>query len=146
MSRCSAIGSASPPIIEVRTRFYDEALKAAAAAGARQFVLLAAGRDARAYRIGWPSGVTVFEVDQPGVITAKDDVLVGETPLCRRVSVGCDRADDWPAELRSRGFNAGTPTVWLVEGRPRPRHWMWRVCRAVTSSPRPRGSSRAANP
>jgi methyltransferase (TIGR00027 family) len=112
----SAIGPASPPIIEVRTRLYDEALEAAAAAGARQFVLLAAGRDARAYRIGWPSGVTVFEVDQPGVIAAKDDALVGETPLCRRISVGCDLADDWPAELRGRGFSAGPPTVWLMEG------------------------------
>jgi methyltransferase (TIGR00027 family) len=111
-----ALGPVSPPIIEVRTRHYDEALHDAGAAGARQFVILAAGRDARAYRIGWPAGSTVFEVDQPAVIAAKDDLLVDEKPLCRRVSVGCDLADDWPAQLRAGGFSAALPTVWLVEG------------------------------
>jgi methyltransferase (TIGR00027 family) len=113
--RC-ATGPMSPPIIEVRTRYYDEALGDAGAAGARQFVILAAGRDARAYRIGWPSGTTVFEVDQAAVIGAKDELLASEKPLCTRISVACDLVDDWPAELQAGGFRTEQPTMWLVEG------------------------------
>src|ERR1700742_2526862 len=51
--------------IAVRTRFFDDFFLAATAAGIRQAVILAAGLDVRAYRLAWPAGVVVFEVDQP---------------------------------------------------------------------------------
>ena len=105
-------GQPSAPIV-VRTRLYDEALLRA---GASQAVILAAGMDARSYRLPWPHGTTVFEVDQPHVIAIKDERLAGEKPRCRRVAVGVDLADDWPKALEARGFNREAPTVWTIEG------------------------------
>jgi methyltransferase (TIGR00027 family) len=81
-----------------------------------QVVILAAGMDARSYRLPWHDGVTVYEVDQPQVIGTKDDRLAGEQPRCRRVAVGVDLADDWPKVLRSQGFTPSSKTVWLIEG------------------------------
>jgi methyltransferase (TIGR00027 family) len=105
-------GQPSAPIV-VRTRLYDEALVRVAAS---QAVILAAGMDARSYRLPWPDGVCVFEVDQPRVIAIKDERLAGERPRCRRVAVGVDLADDWPKVLRSQGFNSSARTVWTIEG------------------------------
>src|SRR5690348_16297583 len=48
------------PIIEVRTRWYDDALGRAFASGFEQYVMLAAGMDARAYRLSWPAGARLF--------------------------------------------------------------------------------------
>ena len=49
----------------VRTRFFDNFFSAATDAGIRQAVILASGLDTRAYRLPWPSGTTVYEIDQP---------------------------------------------------------------------------------
>jgi methyltransferase (TIGR00027 family) len=111
----AATGQPSAPIV-VRTRLYDEALLKAHADGLSQVVILAAGMDARSYRLPWRDGTTVFEVDQPQVIAIKDERLAGEQPRCRRVAVGVDLAGDWPKKLAAQGFNAAAPTVWLVEG------------------------------
>lgn len=111
----SATGQ-SPAEIAIRTRFFDEALLSAQRDGALQVVILAAGMDARAYRLPWRLGTAVYEVDQPQVIAVKEDRLAGEQPRCRRVAVGIDLAEDWPTALRSRGFNTSARTVWLVEG------------------------------
>src|ERR1700758_2761986 len=85
----AATGQASAQII-VRTRFWDEALLRANADGVSQVVILAAGMDARAYRLPWRAGTTVYEIDQPRVIAAKDERLAGERPRCQRVAVGID--------------------------------------------------------
>jgi methyltransferase (TIGR00027 family) len=111
----SATGQ-SPAEIAIRTRFFDEALLAAQHDGVSQVVILAAGMDARAYRLPWRPGITVYEVDQPHVIAAKEERLAGEQPRCRRVAVGIDLVDDWPKALRSHGFDSSTRTAWLVEG------------------------------
>jgi methyltransferase (TIGR00027 family) len=108
-------GERSTTQIVVRTRFWDEALLRAAAV-ARQFVILAAGMDARAYRLEWPAGTTVFEIDQPAVIATKNHLLAGDSPRCRRVAIGVDLADDWPVSLTNAGFDSEAPTVWLIEG------------------------------
>jgi methyltransferase (TIGR00027 family) len=109
----AATGQAPAEII-IRTRFFDEALRDAQ--DVSQVVIVAAGMDARAYRLAWPAGTTVYEVDQPQVIAAKDERLAAERPRCRRVAVGIDLADDWPKALRSQGFTPSERTVWLVEG------------------------------
>src|SRR5215212_6820134 len=88
-------GERSTIQIVVRTRFLDEALLRAAAV-ASQVGILAAGMDARAYRLEWPAGTTVYELDQPAVIAAKNDLLAADEPRCRRVPIGVDLADDWP--------------------------------------------------
>jgi methyltransferase (TIGR00027 family) len=105
----------SAPIV-VRTRFWDEALLRAQDDGVTQVAILAAGMDARAYRLPWRSGTTVYEVDQPQMIETKDERLGSEQPRCRRVAVGVDLADDWPRIVVSQGFTSSTRTVWLIEG------------------------------
>ena len=112
----SATGRASDGQIVIRTRFWDEALLRANAEGVSHVVILAAGMDARAYRLPWRAGTTIYEVDQPGVMATKEQRLAGERPLCRRVAVGADLADDWPTVLRSSGFASSERAAWLVEG------------------------------
>jgi methyltransferase (TIGR00027 family) len=104
--------------VVVRTRFYDEQLLAATAAGCRQVVLLGAGLDARAFRLDWPDGVRMFELDQPEVVEFKDRVLreLGATPRCARTVVPVDLREDWPGALRRTGFDPAVSTAWLAEG------------------------------
>lgn len=111
----AATGERSTMQIVVRTRFFDDALLRAARV-AEQVVILAAGMDARAYRLAWPDATTVYELDQQAVIAAKADLLAGDAPRCRRVAIGVDLADDWPGALQTAGFDRETPTVWLIEG------------------------------
>lgn len=114
-SAAASAGERSSAQIVVRTRFWDEALlRAAQTVG--QVVIIAAGMDARAYRLPWPGGTVVYELDQPEVLSTKADLLAGEQPRCRLVSVGVDLADDWPAAIRSAGLDVSVPTVWLIEG------------------------------
>ncbi len=102
----------------VRTRHFDRLFLDAAADGVRQAVILAAGLDARAYRLPWPDGTTVYEVDQPDVITFKSRVLAefGAEPAARRCPVAIDLRNDWPAALADRGFDRRQPTAWIAEG------------------------------
>jgi methyltransferase (TIGR00027 family) len=104
--------------IAIRTRFYDEFLATACAAGCRQVVLLAAGLDARAFRLDWPPDTRVFELDLPTLFAFKETVLSQEraTPKCARTVVGVDLRDDWPAALVAAGFESDLPAVWTAEG------------------------------
>jgi methyltransferase (TIGR00027 family) len=111
----AAAGDTPTRQIVVRTRFWDEALLSAVQS-VQQVVVLAAGMDARAYRLSWPGGTTVYELDRPAVIEAKAAALAGAEPRCERVAIGVDLAVDWPEALRSNGFAADKPTVWLIEG------------------------------
>ena len=54
-----------------RARFYDDYFAEAGKAGVRQVVIVASGLDSRAYRLSWPAGTTVYEIDQPEVIEFK---------------------------------------------------------------------------
>jgi methyltransferase (TIGR00027 family) len=104
--------------IAVRTRFFDEFFVTATSAGIRQAVILAAGLDARAYRLPWPAGTVVFEVDQPKVIAFKNSTLadLGAEPRAERRVVGIDLRDDWPIALRDNYFDTTAPTAWIAEG------------------------------
>ena len=108
-------GEQSTLQIVVRTRFWDEALLRAAAT-VDQVVILAAGLDTRAFRLAWPAGTAVFELDQPAVIAAKAERLDGAEPLCRRVPIGVDLTGEWPEALHSAGLDPDAPSVWLIEG------------------------------
>lgn len=101
------------PIIEVRTRWYDDSLGRLGAGDRTQFVILAAGMDSRAYRLNWPAGAAVFEVDQASVLAHK---RIDAEPRCRRVVVPADLAGDWSTSLIGAGFAPTKPTVWTVEG------------------------------
>jgi methyltransferase (TIGR00027 family) len=102
----------------VRTHFFDEYFGAASSTGIRQVVILAAGLDSRAYRLKWPSGTTVFEIDQPKVLEYKTTTLTGAgaIPSASRREVAVDLRHDWPAALRDAGFDPDVPTGWLAEG------------------------------
>jgi methyltransferase (TIGR00027 family) len=102
----------------VRTKFYDEFFLDAAQAGIRQAVILASGLDSRAYRLPWPDGTTVYEIDQPQVVEFKSRTLaeMGAQPTAHRRTVAIDLRDDWPAALRAVGFDSNQPTAWSAEG------------------------------
>ena len=102
----------------VRTHFFDEYFGSAVSAGIRQVVILAAGLDSRAYRLKWPAGAAVYEIDQPKVLGYKTGILEshGAVPTARRRPVPVDLRDDWPAALAAAGFDRTQPTAWLAEG------------------------------
>ncbi|MGK2869701.1 MAG: class I SAM-dependent methyltransferase [Mycobacterium sp.] len=102
----------------VRTHFFDDFFATASASGIRQVVILASGLDSRAYRLDWPAGTTVFEIDQPKVLEYKESVLSehGVQATATRREVAIDLRQDWPKALREAGFDVDTPTAWLAEG------------------------------
>jgi methyltransferase (TIGR00027 family) len=101
-----------------RTRFYDQFFLEAANSGVGQAVILAAGLDARAYRLPWPAGTVVYEVDMPEVIEFKTLALgdLGAEPTAERRTVAIDLRDDWAAALRGAGFDPQAPAAWSAEG------------------------------
>jgi methyltransferase (TIGR00027 family) len=99
-----------------RTAFFDAFFVDAAEAGSRQVVILAAGLDARAWRLPWPDGTVLYELDQPRVLDFKAETLRDHEPACRRVSIPVDLRQDWPKALRENGFDPSEPTIWSVEG------------------------------
>jgi methyltransferase (TIGR00027 family) len=82
----------------------------------QQTVILAAGLDARAWRLDWPAGTVVYELDQPQVLQFKQTALDGKHPKAGYVGVPIDLRENWPQALQKRGFNPGSPTAWLAEG------------------------------
>jgi methyltransferase (TIGR00027 family) len=102
----------------IRTRFFDDYLLYACSAGVRQAVLVASGLDTRAYRLAWPDGVRLFEVDQPDVLTFKRKVLRrrGAAARCEHRAVPADLREDWGSALAEAGLRTGVPTAWLLEG------------------------------
>ncbi len=110
-------GSVLP--IVIRTRYFDDWLRAMAIEGPlRQVVLLGAGLDTRAWRLPWPAGVVVYELDRAEVLEAKADILAraGAEPTCDRRAVPADLASDWGPVLGDAGLDPAVPTAWLVEG------------------------------
>ena len=102
----------------VRTHYFDAHFAEAVAAGIRQVVILASGLDSRAYRLDWPAGTKVYEIDQPKVLAYKSATLAanGATPSADRHEVPIDLRQDWPAALVAEGFDPKAPTAWLAEG------------------------------
>jgi methyltransferase (TIGR00027 family) len=102
----------------VRTHFFDAFFAHALAGLIQQVVILASGLDSRAFRLDWPAGTTVYEIDQPKVLAYKSATLAahGVTPSADRREVPIDLRQDWPAALRGEGFDPQAPTAWLAEG------------------------------
>lgn len=102
----------------VRTLFFDTFFNDATATGIRQVVILASGLDSRAYRLNWPQGTVVYEIDQPKVLEYKAATLArhGVEPTAERREVAIDLRQDWPAALKEAGFDPALPTAWLAEG------------------------------
>src|ERR1700742_2447241 len=96
-----------------RTRFYDQFFLEATKSGVGQAVILAAGLDARAYRLPWPAGTVVYEVDMPEVIEFKTLTLsdLGADPTAELRTVAIDLRDDWAAALQEAGFDSQAPAA-----------------------------------
>ncbi|MGZ4510567.1 MAG: class I SAM-dependent methyltransferase [Mycobacterium sp.] len=102
----------------VRTKYFDDYFVNATGGGIRQVVILASGLDSRAYRLPWPDGTVVYEIDQPRVIEFKTGTLagIGAEPTATRRTVPIDLRGDWPTALKAAGFDTTAPTAWLAEG------------------------------
>lgn len=104
--------------IVIRTKFLDDLLRHASASGIRQVVLLGAGMDSRAFRLDWPAGTRLFEVDTAEPLDFKASVLRQERAVarCERITVPVDLRADWPVALAAAGHDPAVPTVWIAEG------------------------------
>ncbi|OBF03481.1 SAM-dependent methyltransferase [Mycobacterium sp. ACS4054] len=121
----STIADVSPAVAQamvegnaVRTKYFDDYIRTATEGGIRQVAILASGLDARAYRLPWPTGTVVYEIDQPQVVEFKTTTLadLGAEPSATRRAVPIDLRADWPRALQAAGFDAAAPTAWLAEG------------------------------
>jgi methyltransferase (TIGR00027 family) len=114
----SPVVTALIDVLAVHARFVDEYLAEAARAGIRQVVILGSGMDTRPYRLWWPLGTTVYEIDQPEVVDFKTEVLrgMGAELTANRRAIGIDLRQDWLDGLHRVGFDAAQPTVWVAEG------------------------------
>jgi methyltransferase (TIGR00027 family) len=114
--------AAMPPgaseFLAIRSRFFDDQIRAACSSGISQVVVLAAGLDCRAFRLDWPDGVRLFELDLPEMFAFKEPVLasVGAVARCVRVVVAVDLRGQWADALSAAGFDPGVATGWLAEG------------------------------
>jgi methyltransferase (TIGR00027 family) len=105
------------PSLIARTRFFDDRVLAAVAAGIPQVVILGAGYDDRALRFRSP-GVRFFELDHPATHADKARRLramkagPGRPTLARADF----RHDDTAGILDASGHDAGQPTLFLCEG------------------------------
>lgn len=102
-------------VAKVRTRFYDGFFRESALP---QAVILGSGLDSRAYRLPWPAGTVVYELDRPEVLEFKTRTLagLGAEPAADRRVVAADLREDWPAALSAAGFDPRRPTAWSAEG------------------------------
>jgi methyltransferase (TIGR00027 family) len=105
-------------LLAARTRYFDDFLSDATASGIRQVVILASGLDARGYRITWPPGTVVYEIDVPDVLSFKARTMLdmGAAPTAAVRHVPIDLRDDWPTALRVAGFEPDEPSAWIAEG------------------------------
>ena len=106
------------PII-VRARYFDDWLLGQIARGMpMQVVILGAGLDTRAWRLVWPAGTTVYEVDRAAVLGHKATTMLaaGATLTCARVEVPADLLGDWPVDLLHAGMDPADATTFLAEG------------------------------
>jgi methyltransferase (TIGR00027 family) len=107
------------PGISIRTRFFDDALLSAVSElSLQQVVLVAAGMDARAFRLPWMDGVELLEVDRQEIFDYKEPILMSlnAKALCKRQVVPIDLEQDWASALTDAGFDPHKPTAFLFEG------------------------------
>ncbi|UWE11130.1 SAM-dependent methyltransferase [Actinacidiphila bryophytorum] len=118
MPGAAGAGSGRRAVNAIRTRFFDDYLRAAVTQdGLRQVVVVGAGMDSRAYRMRWPDAVRYFEVDQATVLDYKRECLAAESPLADHRWVPVDLAEpSWPEALEDAGFDPALPSAWLLEG------------------------------
>lgn len=103
-------------LIAYRTRYFDDRLRFEQRHGVQQVVLLGAGLDTRALRLGEPA-VAFFEIDGADVLGYKRATLErhGYAIASRLIAADYLR-DDWLASLREQGFRVDAETYFIWEG------------------------------
>jgi methyltransferase (TIGR00027 family) len=76
-----------------RTYLFDQFISEQVRAGTDLVVNLAAGLDARPYRMALPASLRWVEVDLPELLAYKEEVLAGEKPACALERVRLDLTD-----------------------------------------------------
>jgi methyltransferase (TIGR00027 family) len=102
--------------IGMRTRFIDDFLQQGPPAA--QTVILGAGLDTRVFRLPWPAGARVIEVDSANVLEFKAHVLsrLSAKPACELIPLPADLSEPWREGLLAAGFDPAQPTTWVLEG------------------------------
>ena len=100
----------------VRTRYIDDRVAEALAAGLDQLVILGAGFDARAHRLEGLARVRVFEVDHPSTQAMKRAVVGPPPAHVRYVPADLAREPLAGRARRPRASRAGARTLFLWEG------------------------------
>ncbi len=101
--------------LAIRTRFFDDFL-IDAVSEISQIVILAAGMDARAFRLPWPDGTIIYELDKEEVLAKKEAILKEKVPLCNRKAIAVDLTQPWQDKLLEQGYRNDLPSIWLLEG------------------------------
>jgi len=76
-----------------RTYLFDQFIAEQVHQGVDMVINLAAGLDARPYRMALPSSLQWIEVDLPEILTYKEQILSGEKPVCALERVRLDLSD-----------------------------------------------------
>jgi methyltransferase (TIGR00027 family) len=103
-----------------RVKHFDEILAGELASGIRQVIVLGAGLDSRAYRLGpRMSGVSFFEVDHPVMAVQKRDRverILGSVPPYVTLVAHDLTVEDPGQSLADAGFDASSPVLVLWIG------------------------------
>jgi methyltransferase (TIGR00027 family) len=105
-------------ILAVRTKVFDELiLDGIRSTDADAVLNLAAGLDARPYRLALPSSLVWIEADHAAMLDAKTPLLASETPACRVERISVDLADERARrELLDRIASSHSRVVVMTEG------------------------------
>jgi methyltransferase (TIGR00027 family) len=110
--------SGPDPYLTILTRFFDEALiEAVRTATITQVVIVGAGMDTRAFRLTWPSGVHLFEVDTADVFAYKEAILhrLDAQAQCQRHTTCTRSYASLARALRRAHFEPTRPAAFLIE-------------------------------
>ena len=100
-----------------RTYLFDSFIMEQVSAGVDLVVNLAAGLDARPYRLAVPATLHWIEVDLPDMIRYKEEILKNEKPLCQLERIATDLADGEERRRLFAGLNLrGRKTLIITEG------------------------------
>ncbi|MFI5178633.1 MAG: class I SAM-dependent methyltransferase [Vicinamibacterales bacterium] len=117
IARAMPFGDKNAWSFVARTYAFDRLIAREVAAGADLVVNLAAGLDARPYRMDLPPTLKWMEVDLPEILAYKEEVLAVATPVCALERVGLDLSNyDARRGLFNRIARTATRAVVVTEG------------------------------
>lgn len=111
-------GAGLKEFVAIRTKYIDDSITTILdTTEIKQVVLVASGMDTRSFRLKWPGGVIVYEVDHAALQDEKQQRLdrLGAVPAVEHRPVRADLASDWLPALQQSGFDPAAPALWVPE-------------------------------